>query len=195
MNKNRLIVFLMIAAAVTLGSARVSHAGGAGSYGGDGNALDLSQLEVGDIILTNEAIANSQAIIPGYWDHSAIYVGNSLLIEAWGEGVRARPVEITLTASAAAIYRVDTTDEAKLAAVDFAIHQLGKPYDIGLAFWPGTKNENSTAWYCSELVWAAYLHQGIDTDDTPGYSKTYWRNVAPTELADDDDTIFITSSE
>lgn len=173
-----------------------SYAGGiVGGYGGDGNNLDLTQLEFGDVILTKEAIANTQYLIPGYWDHAAIYIGNSQLIEAWGEGVRVMPVDVTLSASAAAIYRVNTTAAVKLAAVNFAKSQLGKPYDISYAFWPGSKSVKSAFWYCSELVWAAYYLKGVDLDATPGYSWTYWNNIAPSEIADDDDTDFITFSE
>lgn len=193
--RNKCLVFFALICTL-VGISGSAYAGGiVGGYGGDGNNLDLSQLEVGDIILTKEAIANSQYIIPGYWDHAAIYIGNSQLIEAWGAGVRIMPVDITHEASAAAIYRVYTTTAVKQAAVNFAKTQVGKPYDISFAFWPGSKSVRSAFWYCSELVWAAYYLKGVDIDATSGYSWTYWNNIAPTEIADDDDTDFVTFSE
>ena len=196
MNRKCQITLLIVTlTAIVLSCITPALAGGFGSYGGDGNDLDLSPLEIGDIILTKEAIAYSENIIPGAWDHAAIYIGNNLQVEAWGGGVRIMPVEIALTASGAAIYRVDASDSVKQRAVDFCLTQLGKQFDIFLAFWPGSKNKNSNLWYCSELVWAAYIHQGIDLDHRPGYSWTYWFNVAPTELAKDSDTYLIDIAE
>jgi uncharacterized protein YycO len=57
-------------------------------------------------------------------------------------------------------------------AVSFAISQLGKKYDMYDIF-PGDKkwcNDNTIDdWYCSELVWAAYIRQGIGLDIDQNY--------------------------
>ncbi|MCP3942897.1 MAG: hypothetical protein GY710_15615 [Desulfobacteraceae bacterium] len=184
-----IFVFVFINTSFTIAS------GFGENYSGNGNELDLSQLEIGDIILTNDAFPYTQKLIPGFWDHSSMYIGDGEIIESWGTNVRIMPVEITLTASAAAIYRVNTTDEIKQAAVEHNLDQVGKLYDLSVAIWPGHKNENSIAWYCSELNWAGYYLQGVDIDDNDGYYKSYWYNVAPVEIAEDDDTYLVSFSE
>ena len=59
-------------------------------------------------------------------------------------------------------------------AVQFAVSQLGKPYPT-ITFWNlAGRNPaaNSTTWYCSELVWAAFFHQNINIDGNT--SGTVW---------------------
>lgn len=65
------------------------------------------------------------------------------------------------------IYRVKgSTIEQRNKAVDFCISQLGKSYFLDLK---KDRSEKQKDWYCSELVWAAYINQGIDieTNDFP----------------------------
>lgn len=166
-------------------------------YQGDGNSLDLSKLQVGDIILTRGVKKYADLIgglFPGYWHHASVYIGNGNIIEAWPGGVRVQPATITWSASEAAIYRVNTSSSKKQAAINFMMNQLGKPYDYSWLLWPGGKSTSSYYWYCSELAWAGYKVNGVDIDANPGYHWLFWNNVAPGELADDGDTYLITRS-
>jgi len=67
------------------------------------------------------------------------------------------------------------------SAVQFTVEQLGKPFPVISSARPWhligrNAAANSTTWYCSELVWAAYLHQGINIDGNT--SGTVWpRNI------------------
>lgn len=53
--------------------------------------------------------------------------------------------------------KVSATATQKSGAVKYAELQLGDPYGFT------TRNDTST-WYCSKLVWAAYKGQGIDLE-------------------------------
>lgn len=162
------------------------------SYEGDGNSLDLTKLQVGDIIMLKGVVSTYS--FPGYtWAHCAIYVGDGYIVEAW-EPTRKVPYSILKTASSAAIYRINTTDAIKQAAAAFALAQIGKPYDWSWITGGGAKDVNSSAWYCSELVWAAYKTQGIELDGYPGTDNIYGVTVAPDELVLTSNVTLITSS-
>ncbi len=154
---------------------------------GDGhNNLDLSLLQVGDIILTRGSIFDY--IVPGYWTHAMIYIGNGWTVEATWPTVKYTPAEEIHNNDEACIIRVATSTSVKYAAVAFACAQVGKPYDL---VWV-TKQVYGSSYYCSELAWAAYLAAGgPDIDANPGWSWTYAYGVAPTELFEDGDTYLV----
>ena len=77
----------------------------------------------------------------------------------------------------------------RINAVNFAESQIGKPYNSRELKDP---NPNSNAWYCSELVWAAYLSQGIDLDRNGWNFPKY---VTPLEICWDDDVEMYTYNE
>ena len=129
---------------------------------------------------------------PG-WDHVALYIGNGSIVEATpaGQGV-VRIVETSYLApytEAIRYGRVATANESqRLAAVAFAMSQLGKPYQY-LNFLRPMINRSkdpggdATAWYCTELVWAAYWQQGINLDVRGSLRGP----VMPSEICWDDD--------
>ncbi len=170
------------------------------NYQGDGNRLNTSLVQKGDVILMKGCKKMADLIgglFPGYWHHAAIaesagYYG--IMIEAWTNGVRRLDTRSTLTVDEAAIYRVNTSSTVKNNAVSFAAGKIGRPYDYGWLLWPGTKSTGGSTWYCSELAWAGYKVNGVDIDANPGYHWMFWNNVAPGELADDGNTYQIARS-
>lgn len=60
-------------------------------------------------------------------------------------------------------YAIPCTNDQKIAAMTFALQQVGKPYDTEAIFGMLVRKDwsNSNAWFCSELVTAACLHAGI----------------------------------
>lgn len=163
-------------------------------YQGNGNNVNLGLLQVGDVIVMRGVKKKADLIgglFPGYWHHTAVYIGNGQMVEAWTSGVRTLGVTSTHSASEAAIYRVNTTSSKKQAAVNFMLSKVGKPYDWGWLIWPGTKSVNGGSYYCSELTWAGYKNQGVDIDRYTGYHWLYWYNVAPGEIPKDGDTYLI----
>ncbi|MDK2794913.1 MAG: hypothetical protein PWQ22_1192 [Archaeoglobaceae archaeon] len=166
---------------------------------GNGNSLDLSKLEPGDIIVCHGcsgALISPFLDIAGYWHHASMYIGNGKMIEAWEEGVRVVPVDMVRNADSVAVFRVNTSDEIKQKAIEWSLGKLGLPYDFKWLSYVGGKEIEGDSYYCSELIWAAYLTSGgPDLDQNPGWSWRYGFSVAPDELANDDDVEKIAYSE
>jgi uncharacterized protein YycO len=177
--------------------------------GGDSQADVPSYLEVGDLLFV-EARPWVRVVfgvdVPG-WDHVAMYVGGGLFIEA-GDYPGTHVVTYAplgfycLWASEIAYGRVVTADESqRLGAVAFAECQLYQPYQDPYVCWWANANPNdpddpySNEFYCSELVWAAYVHEGINIDATPDPPSPEEGGdgvhlyVSPQDIADDDDVV------
>ncbi|WP_052696211.1 YiiX/YebB-like N1pC/P60 family cysteine hydrolase [Palaeococcus ferrophilus] len=146
---------------------------------------------VGDILVGHSP--DSDWLIPGYWTHTSLVAyeedGEWYVVEAWFSGVRVISLrEYIGRYDDIAILRVSASGEVKANAVQFALAQLGKPYDFAL--W--TKQVYGSSYYCSELVWAAYIAAGgPDVDAHPRFSWRYLWGVAPQEIYDDGDTVQI----
>ena len=187
-------MFIALANTGSTGDGSIGAALVGSEWSGDGNNLDLSKLQVGDIILVSGVIVGDK-LIPGHYSHAAMYIGNGEMIEAWKYGVRKAPISMIHKASDAAIYRVQTANSIKQNAVNWALTKLGLPYDYIWLTYVGGKQVEGSSYYCSELVWAAYKAVGgPDIDANPGWSWTYGYNVAPQELADDGDTFLVAYS-
>lgn len=75
------------------------------------------------------------------------------------------------------IYRVnDATDTQCEAAVEFAVGELGSSYNLDFG---KDSSADETDWYCSELVWAAYINQGIDIEAAIGEPGVTPRDIGP----------------
>ena len=166
------------------------------SWTGNGNNLDLSKLQFGDIISVKGVI-----LIAGlgeWWmgySHTAIYIGNGQMIEAFADGVRLAPSSMIHNADCARIDRVNTYYSKKVAAVNFMKAQLGKPYDYRWLTYFGGKQVYGSSYYCSELAWAGFKAVGgPDIDQYTGYNWRYGYNVAPQEVVDDGNTYYISYS-
>ncbi len=149
----------------------------------------------GDIVMGHNPV--SDLVIPGYWTHTGIiayydYNANDwVVVEAWDNPSEVRLVYLSdflKRYDTVAVLRVKTTNYVRQAAVEFALQQLGKPYDW--KWW--TKHVYGDSYYCSELVWAAYMAAGgPDIDANPGWSWKYLDGVAPQEIYDDSNTYVI----
>ncbi|CAD5243446.1 YiiX/YebB-like N1pC/P60 family cysteine hydrolase [Thermococcus camini] len=148
----------------------------------------------GDIVIGHNP--TSDKIIPGYWTHTGIIIGWSSTYNEWivveatmSHGVTWSTLsEFMSRYDTVAVLRVATSDYVRQNAVYFAYQQLGKPYDYG--WW--TKQVYGDSYYCSELVWAAYIAAGgPDIDQNPGWSWSFANGVAPDEVYYDGDTYVI----
>ena len=143
----------------------------------------------GDIVIGHSPLTG--IIIPGYWTHTGMvayydYSANDwVVVEAWNNPSEVRLVYLSdflRRYDTVAVLRVKTSDYVREAAVEFALEQLGKPYDRH--WW--TKHIYGDSYYCSELVWAAYMAAGgPDLDSHPGFYWRYLDGVAPQEIYDD----------
>ena len=119
------------------------------------------------------------SLVPGAWSHVAIYAGDGNVIEAASEnenvGVRTETDWEYPGMTWVSYMRVVTADAAtRQRAVAFAQDQVykGCPYDIGFY----AKQAHGGSWYCSELVWGAYLEASrgaIDLEYTPDNIGVY----------------------
>jgi len=168
-------------------------------WSGNGNSLDLSKLQPGDIILCrgcSGVLLSPFMDIAGYWHHASMYIGDGKMIEAWEEGVRVVPVDMVRNADSVGVFRVETSEEIKKKAIEWSLSKLGLPYDFKWLTYVGGKETDGDSYYCSELIWAAYLASGgPDLDQNPGWSWRYGYSVAPDELANNDDVERIAYSE
>jgi len=108
------------------------------------------QLKFGDIILRTYDHYLDGLIIPGFYSHAAIYVGDNKIIHAVGDGVSYTDTFEFCKCDGVAIVRPKTTEENKKLACEYAVAQLGKEYD----FWFNFENEN--VYCCTELVYWSY---------------------------------------
>lgn len=145
--------------------------------GGDSRRLDRADAErigrllmPGDIILTRSDWYVSNVGIPGYWTHSAMYIGGLAgregysaadegaggsgregdAIEAVDRGVALSSFGKIAHADALAVLRPNVGKEARERAVLRAITRLGTPYDFDFDF------STDDSLVCSELIYKSY---------------------------------------
>ena len=174
-----------------------------------GSSIPVRFERKGVMSVSDEALVDADGLIPGdillgrcrlspvpdwnpmdNWTHVALYVGNGMLM------VSSNPVQDTMmTTLKSWMYpkmtwvtylRVATADEeVRNKAVEWAKERRGDPYD---ASW-FSKNADEYSWYCSELIWAAYIHASdgrIDLEHEPDTG-----GISPNEIYVDDDTVVI----
>ena len=135
-----------------------------GETDSDDTILDLT-LEVGDLLLCR----SEKSWVPGEeWTHVGMYVGDDEVVEAvGGNGVIRSSLSSWSWPNKTYVraLSVATADpQIREKAVQFAKSKVGQPYDYwSLVFLK--KQEGGERWYCSELVWAAYLSASNDQID------------------------------
>ena len=147
-------------------------------------------LRIGDLLFI-ESIAFFHNIRDS-WDHVAIYIGNSMFVEANNyttlpppfkgkAGVQITPLlKYKFWTQYYAFGKVNANESQRLAAVNWALSLVdigGYQVSWGEGSWwanpdPNDENDpNSNNFYCAELVWAAYYNTSngvIDLDISPG---------------------------
>lgn len=136
-------------------------------------------LQQGDIIYEAEGgrgITGHIAIVEGiYKDNGKEYVR---IIEAIDKGVKRGILDDKrYDEKKVSVYRVNTSNANKIAAVAFCKSQLGKKYKLDLR---KDTSKNEPDWYCSELVWAAYKSVGIDLETNGLYNEP---GVTPRDIS------------
>jgi parallel beta-helix repeat protein len=136
--------------------------------------------------------------------HTGMYLGCGKTIEArLGHGVYYDDISSWDYPRRDRIYllRVRCSEPIKNTAIQFAINQLGKHYNLSdLLAVNKNSSPNSPDWYCSELDWAAYYNQGsginIESNATNSAQPEGWppdadgkfnNAVLPHEIFGDED--------
>ena len=155
------------------------------------------KLTPGDILVERTPFRLTDKLIPGYWGHIAVYIGNEndlksmgiwddinstyqqnilegkLIVEALRDGVQLNSVAHFLNVDDLAImHDGNETLEEKTARIKLVIKQLGKAYDFEYDI------EDNSKIVCSELVYITSLNIEWDTDSTVGINTISPDNVA-----------------
>lgn len=141
------------------------------------SSLDEEQLlslmdivQPGDVLLSRTKYAASNLIIPGYWKHAALCIGDKV-IEAVGSGVRRISVRhfAEIRDEIIVLSPKFATPEEGVLATNFAKTLVGQPYDYLVEY--DDNRKSNLAFYCSEIPWWCYnqvfLAQGKVSPFTP----------------------------
>jgi len=129
-------------------------------------------LRPGDVIVTRHAKALTNLFIPGFWPHSALYIGTAeqrkaaeidigprieqlwvgdiCVLEARKDGVLLRPLSDTLSVDVFVVLRPKLTPVSIREAVGRAMLHQGKMYNFDFDFF------NSDRIVCTELIYRSY---------------------------------------
>lgn len=152
-------------------------------------------LQPGDIILRRFDGYLSSYMIPGFWNHAGLYVGNvgekpEQVVHAVSEGVLQEDFLNFIRTDHLIILRPNPGKKGKVrqGAIDKALKVVGSPYDFGFDF------DNSDRFSCTELIDYCYpgLVEGkkrfgrrtIVADDFAKCKKikTVWNSVKDNEV-------------
>lgn len=108
----------------------------------------LDVIKEGDVLVSREGMRPTNVIVPGFWTHAAIYVGNREVSEATDIGCHLLDIDQFLyTKDHVAVLRpIFSTDYQKLNSCSVARSLTGRIYDYKFKF-------GNEAFYCAELVY------------------------------------------
>ena len=144
-------------------------------------------LKPGDVFVTRHKYALTNYFLPGFWPHSAIYIGSEqerdlleievteaiqekwqqdvCTFEALKDGVRLRTLESTLSVDGFVVLRPNISRKSIKQAIERIMKHEGKKYNFDFDFF------RSDRLVCTELVYRAYdeiEHIKIDLKDRAG---------------------------
>lgn len=159
----------------------------------------ISHLEAGDILLEKTPFRLTDKMIPGYWGHAAIWIGNEAELRALGiwdhsvvkkyhKEIQARRLvaeslrEGTILSTMAHFLNVDDiavlrnkkplSDTQKAKLIIITLRQIGKEYDFNFDV------ETTDKIVCSQLVYLAYTDMKWPTDNILGRFTISPDNIA-----------------
>lgn len=110
------------------------------------------KLKPGDVFVTRHDDAMSNVFLPGFWPHSALWLGadDADILEAKKDGVLLRNVKETLQVDAFVVLRPKLTQAQMKEALDRARSHTGKLYDFVFDF------STSNRLVCTEVIYRTY---------------------------------------
>ncbi len=127
----------------------------------------------GDIVFGHRDNSGGKCSIQGYWNHVGIYSAScDCLIDVWHDegksragGIRQSDFEFWAKSfDDIAVLRLESmSEEQRNTVIQFAREHLGEHYNLATY-----KLNSSGGWYCSKLVYHAFLQVGIDLDSGGG---------------------------
>jgi uncharacterized protein YycO len=167
-----------------------------------------SYLEYGDLVFFDIPAPPGRWNVSGY-DHVAIYIGDDKFIGSTRNDIT-HTLEVNISTYSFFMdvlhYQnpmfarvIIATPEQRKAATDWVFTRIGDKYqtwDPRKCADPNASIITAKKWYCSEIVWAAYYHLGIDIDQN-GWARDFpwffplWSSVSPQDIADDNDVLHL----
>jgi len=181
-----------------------------GAGGKDGTKkqyLVPSYLQVGDLVFFDSTFPPGRWNVRGF-DHVAMYMGNDEFIGTMPNLVtHVAEINISNYSNFFVLHCVhptfarvvNVTAVQRQNAVTWALSRIGDLYqtwDPRKCADPNASLITADQWYCSEIVWAAYYHQGIDIDQN-GWKRDFpwffpiFSSVSPQDIYDDNDVIHL----
>jgi Permuted papain-like amidase enzyme, YaeF/YiiX, C92 family len=168
------------------------------------NRLDET-LRAGDILLEKTPFRLTDKLIPGYWGHAAVWIGNEGelrelgiwdnplvvryheqirsgrgVVEALRSGVEMNPLTQFMNIDSIGVLRKQSiTREERARVILLALRQVGKPYDFNFDV------ESKNKVYCSKLVYLTYSGVEWPTKKSLGRTTFTPDDVASKALAGD----------
>jgi uncharacterized protein YycO len=151
--------------------------------GGGGLCIGPDALQAADILVSTTRAAVSGVIRAGTdseVSHAALYDGYGEVIEAIGKGVTSHKIDVAIADDALVVaYRSpNITDEKAARIIDYATHQIGKPYGVAGALLSTDKilcrvlGPRPASFFCSQLVFEAYRRGGLPLTTAPSQCVT-----------------------
>lgn len=146
----------------------------------------LKYIEPGDILYetnTNSGVVMHMALVCDILYSSEFNQYYIVVIEAVEFGVTYGLLSPNrMSERESYIYRLTNATSTQISnAINWAVGQYDKDYKFEFN---KSKDANSSDWYCSELIWAAFYHQGIYLDD--GDNENLDNAVYPKEIMEYD---------
>jgi len=120
-------------------------------FKGDNLREVLDMIEPGDILLRTYDNYLSSMVIPGYWSHAGLYVGDDKVIHVGGDGIIEEDILTFTRCDDIALLRIDDDERINSAiakAYDFLAQGIKYDYDF-------SKN-NGKKMYCTEFTDECY---------------------------------------
>jgi uncharacterized protein YycO len=159
-------------------------------------------IQIGDILLHRSSNPLGWVL---NWTHAGIYVGNYFVVEAEKDkdgGIRSYNIsdwDFPNDTYVSLLRVVSASVEQREGAAQWALDQTKRAHKpkYRLDFTGKSYDLSTESWYCSELVWAAYINQptnnyvwwGINIDmGDEGDVPITWEPVSPDDIYNDNDT-------
>ena len=149
---------------------------------GGQNNVDFNKAINGDCVVVHDEVNCNTPY--GFFRHVGLFdignynSGDAPVWSSWTDGVWVHTIKEVHEYDLAVILRVDTANETRTAAVNYARQQARKPYNYN---WLDKYRQDK--FYCSQLVWASYYWTAnIDLDSNGGLAVSpdnlFWDNNA-----------------
>lgn len=155
-------------------------------------------LQPGDVIVTRHRKALTNFFLPGFWPHSALYIGtveqradigvnadwakeqiwidDMCVLEARKDGVKIRPLSDTFSVDVFAILRPRLSNKSICHAIERAVLHEGKMYNFDFDFY------TSDRLVCTEVIYRAY--DGLEQIRFPLRERASRKTLSAEDLLD-----------